>query len=381
MDETLRAMIAQIHAAPRQLCLALTGAGSQALAWLLAVPGGSRTLLEALVPYSRTALDAYLGFEPAQYAAPSTALALAARAARRAYELGGDPEASAGLACAAAIATEPPRRGSHRAAIARWDRHAYVIYQLTMAKGRRSREQEEALVSQLVLRATAEAVGLDGKQLCQPDPDEQLEIQVVPLRARLQTLLAGEAELLLLDTQGRLRGEAGDVRVVLPGSFNPLHQGHRELAQVAAYLTGAPICFEIAARNADKPSLPAPLLMDRLSQFAGWADVAITAAPLFVEKARLFPGSTFVIGADTAARLVQAHYYGGEQPMLAAFATIRAQGCRFLVAGRLAKGQFRTLDDLPIPESLADLLSAIPPELFRADISSTQLREQASRAA
>ena len=50
-------LVARIHAAPIRLVLAITGGGSRAIAELLEVPGGSRTLLEAVVPYSSAALE------------------------------------------------------------------------------------------------------------------------------------------------------------------------------------------------------------------------------------------------------------------------------------------------------------------------------------
>jgi hypothetical protein len=49
----------------------------------------------------------------------------------------------------------------------------------------------------------------------------------------------------------------------------------------------------------------------RVAQFleAG-APVIVTRAPLYVNKADLFPRSAFVVGHDTAARLVLPKYYG-----------------------------------------------------------------------
>ena len=42
--------IREIHDAPQQGVLVVSGAGSQAVAWLLGVAGASRTLLEVVVP-------------------------------------------------------------------------------------------------------------------------------------------------------------------------------------------------------------------------------------------------------------------------------------------------------------------------------------------
>ncbi len=54
-------LVQQIHDSPTRIVLAASGGGSRAIAYLLEVPGGSRTLLEAVVPYSPAAMAAWLG--------------------------------------------------------------------------------------------------------------------------------------------------------------------------------------------------------------------------------------------------------------------------------------------------------------------------------
>lgn len=57
--------------------------------------------------------------------------------------------------------------------------------------------------------------------------------------------------------------------------------------------------------------------------------VAVTAVPLFAEKARVFPGSVFVVGVDTARRLLAPRYYGGSRDaMVQSLLDIGKQGCR-----------------------------------------------------
>ena len=86
--------------------------------------------------------------------------------------------------------------------------------------------------------------------------------------------------------------------------------------------------------NVDKPPLNADDIKQRVAQFAGKAPVALTRAETFRKKAGLFPNCPFVVGADTAERLVAERYYGNSQSgMLTALAEIWAAGCRFLVAG------------------------------------------------
>ena len=140
----------------------------------------------------------------------------------------------------------------------------------------------------------------------------------------------------------------------MPGSFNPRHEGHTRLAQTAAEILGTPIHFELSVLNLDKPALTAAEVRRRLDQFAGRATVELTRAPTFLEKSRIFPDVTFVIGADTAERLVAARYYGhSEAQMHAALEEMAARGARFLVAARRdATGQVRSLADAAVPADL-----------------------------
>ena len=229
---------------------------------------------------------------------------------------------------------------------------------------------------------------------------------------------------------------------LLPGSFNPLHDGHVGLANAvqnrlrshaeaqarvqsppadvggagdaatgaeAAVLDSASapatkpgtasdarlplVMFELSAFNADKPPIDRAVIEARVAQFAqrGWG-VVVTNAPLFANKARLFPGCHFVLGADTVVRLLMPRYYeqpgdtdGGSAAMEAALRGMADTGCKILVAGRLeqVKGQgsavggaFLTLKDVDVPRSLAGMFEELPEAEFRVDVSSTELRKQ-----
>ena len=101
----------------------------------------------------------------------------------------------------------------------------------------------------------------------------------------------------------------------------------------------------------------------------------VTRAPLFIDKARLFPDTTFVVGYDTAVRLINPRFYSqSAAQMHAALAELRKLGARFLVAGRLADSGFLSFDSLAVPAGFDDLFASIPESRFRADISSTELR-------
>lgn len=196
----------------------------------------------------------------------------------------------------------------------------------------------------------------------------------------LDALLAGRLGSLTIEADGTARGDDPPNGALLSGAFNPLHHGHEGMAAAAQAVSGLPVAFELAVVNADKGALTAAEVERRAEQFAGRYTLVLSRAPLFVQKASLYPGRAFVLGYDTAARLVAPRYYGGEAGMLAALAALREAGCSFLVAGRLVEGQFRTLSDLPVPASFSPLFTAIPASHFRADVSSSELRARGDGA-
>jgi hypothetical protein len=164
----------------------------------------------------------------------------------------------------------------------------------------------------------------------------------------------------------------------------PRARFRRQLLQAASDEFGLPGMFELGIGNADKGTLSHDVLAARCDAFAERGlPLSVTAAPLFVDKARLFRNSLFVLGHDTARRIVLAKYYASETRMALEFAALRDAGCRFAVAGRLDKadGRFKTMADIDVPLELSEmhLFSDIPESRFRADISSTELRERKAR--
>jgi len=118
-------------------------------------------------------------------------------------------------------------------------------------------------------------------------------------------------------------------------------------------------------------------LEKRLEQFSRRYPIVVTNAPLFGGKAHIFPGCVFVIGFDTAVRLVDPRFYGNsESARDQSLEMIRKQGCRMLVAGRTIGEKFRTIRDVQIPPGFGELFVELPEAEFREDISSTQLRSK-----
>ena len=156
---------------------------------------------------------------------------------------------------------------------------------------------------------------------------------------------------------------------IFPGSFDPLHDGHRKLAAVVGRKFGREIHFELSRTNVDKPELPIEILKARTEQFRGYAPLWVTRAAVFEEKSALFPGALFVVGFDTAIRLLDAKYYRDEAARETSLRTIAERGCRFVVGGRVdVAGIFQ------IWRTHGALFEVLTEEDFRLDIRSTELR-------
>jgi len=157
--------------------LVVTGGGAQALADLLAVPGASRTLLEALVPYGESSLAEFLGTLPARAVSVETAAALARGAFQRALRLRKDKTVPViGLACTATLVTDRPKKGEHRAHLGLCTGDRTQVYSLTLRKGARDRHGEERLVSDLLLSVLAQACGLHVSRDLALLPEEEVTI-------------------------------------------------------------------------------------------------------------------------------------------------------------------------------------------------------------
>ncbi len=366
--------ITTIHNTPHRLVFEFAGAGSLALYWLHSVPGSSRTVLEATDRYAAASLADLIGRTPEKFVSADTARVMAEFAYRRAMRLTDGATPCLGVACTAAIATDRTKRGPHGCSIAVYDGAQVRTFDLTLAKGARDRAGEEQIISLLIIRAIAVACGVAAPDL-ELEPSETLDAREETHPDPLTLLLRGDVERVFVGSDGRIHLEGAPPVALLSGSFNPLHAGHEQLAQAAAALLGAPVAFELPVLNADKPPLGYAELERRLEQFRRRYPVVLSRAPLFVQKAQLFPGCTFVIGYDTAIRIIDPRYYGGEAERDAAFAAIAAQGCSFLVAGRVRDGVFRTLADIDMPSLLRPLFRELPERLFRVDLSSTAIRD------
>ena len=280
---------------------------------------------------------------------------------------------------------------------------------------RRGRVEEDAVVSNLVLLALIrirESLLPDFKIMEQAlnRKDDRIEARTLDNFSQ-KTPADGATEIsggkahavaILRTRRGMLSLFADDsIRfprdvIIVPGSFNPPHQGHVGLANAAvkairkrnkerlSAFTGSfsstiinsmwnklrkehdsvpSVFFEMSVTNADKPPLDSTEVQRRVDSFRDlpnanmpddWA-ILLTNAPLFSQKTDILSNltksygvasdgqsptkMTFVLGADTMVRILNPKYYGNDRDnMIAALEDMRQKGVHFVVGGRLEQG-------------------------------------------
>lgn len=184
-----RALVEAIHDTPTMLVLAVAGGGNAVVTDLLDVPGASRTILEIRVPYAASAMADLLALdddepwdEPTAAAvSTSTAQTMAEACLERAHHLSADHHDVVGVACTAALASDRPKRGDHRAHIAvasgrprsQSSGPAMRVEQkkIELEKERHDRSGEDRIVADAILKMIATACGLTaGGPTVTPEP-------------------------------------------------------------------------------------------------------------------------------------------------------------------------------------------------------------------
>jgi hypothetical protein len=373
--------IGGLEQAGAKVVLAATGGGARAIAHLVGTPGASSVVLEGLVPYAREAIDRLLGGTQESYCSSRTARRLAVVAWQRARDLGATAAAAVGAAATASLRSRAPKRGPHRLFVAVQTLRATATASLVLEKGARSRDEEEALAAAILLAELAAAAGGPASPLptdALRGTERLVHDRCTPPQA-WQDLFAGTRDAVRAD--GAEEPPAARTgRLIFPGSFDPLHEGHLLMARIAEEIAERPLEYELSITNVDKPALDYMEIRDRAAQFAG-RPLWLSRATRFLEKLETFPGGTFVMGADTYLRLADPRYYAGSTTAATdAARTIATRAGGLIVFGRSQGDVFLDPAQLDVPQVLRDVTYFVSQREFRLDLSSTELRRRQREA-
>lgn len=296
---------------------AITGGGTAAVSNILSQGGASSWFLEGLIPYSKEALTSFLGSEPEKCVSERAANQMALKAYMRAISLGTDYKEAAGLGCTAVLGkVENERAGrEHFACVSVQLYNALYHFHLNIPRSIDlfGRESQEHYIANKIKRI----IMTDNIESCTPDKTNTDNYGLLSL------LLSNKR---LANSFDLWNGQyiplpyicKNEPFVVYSGSFDPFHEGHAVVINKLGQKTGKPVWLEVSIRNVDKPDIDLAGLDDRmnsihrgvrlhnLKQVEG---VILTNTPKFYDKLSLLgPNASFVVGSDTASRMVDRKY-------------------------------------------------------------------------
>jgi hypothetical protein len=369
------------------------GAGLQKAAW--EVPGVSSFLVGTAMPYAMEETDRILGFTPdlsprgkPEYVCANTAIDLAMTAYMRAWRPG---RKAVGLGMTCSVASKVAHRhGDHRVVAAIFSEEGCWTLSVVIVKGEGAEQRKTdgdlsdqiavAFLRWYLLAREGRASDLEGSDASSPYWSEIKEAGEAA-RSRLFARPLFKAD----GTRWSPSVIVASETLFYPGAYHPPHDGHFKGGKKSSETLATKrrqfrnLVFSTTVNPPHKDAISVAECLQRAKLMKGHDFLLTEDDPLYIHKARNFPGAYFVMGADAMARMLDEKWGEPVRPMLDEFWSL---GSCFLVPGRLVGDTFKTCGTV-MGENMGVVLGRsllFEPVDFRLDLSSTELRAKANGA-
>lgn len=297
----------RIHASGKKAFFAIAGGGQSFIGEFTKIAGASQTLIGALVPYHQTTFNKFIGGTVRHYVSEEAARKLAVASYAECLKAGVSPKDALGFGVSASIAKDNEREGrEHKMFLAVHSHEKTMTESLILQQGR-TRLEEETLFCRVIECMLANITNENLSISTQEYPLQGYKLQAqetynidTAYRPSLFKVNIGKDHLPL---------------VIYPGSFNPMHDAHREIYRLSYQILGVSPILELCLDNTDKPSIDYIEVKNRIKTMKG-LPVVLTDTPTFKEKvdklSELYSNNKliFIVGADTWNRIWDEKYAG-----------------------------------------------------------------------
>ena len=242
---------------------------------------------------------------PESFCSPEAAVDLATQAYFRAWAPG---RPAIGIGLTAVVATLQPHRGPHRAHVAAMSDAGCRLHSLELTKGSGAdqRAEDNLRCDLLGLDLLLEAAG-----------------GVPPTTARAGS--SGDAGELarnqlfhrpFFGSDGRRLEAPPELPPLLfPGAFDPPHLGHLAMARTFEAAAGHRPIFHVTLDPPHKPALTTAQVLQRAKLLSGHDRFFSQGDPLYLDKARRWPGARILMGLDALERMLDPRWCPVEPTM------------------------------------------------------------------